>query len=625
MKVKLISATQNPIDLMWTAARTCYSEKSPIDIWDEINKDDTKFNVLEMEKRWNLVKTVLDSGHESIAESVNFTFAIEGVSRSLLAQITRHRTGVVFSVQSQRYVEFEESFSTLSELFENPKTDKDEEYLMFIANKYFIGITNSNYRMYIQALLSYLHAIKLGAKPEDARMILPNATKTNIVMTINLRELMHTSNLRLCCFDDKTEILTHEGWKFFKDLQGGELFYSLNPVAQEGELVPCKRIINEEYNGEMISVRSQSISLNTTPNHKMYCAYSYRTKKFGLDFTYNHDKHKRILMKKSCTRINGELPTEITLNGYERSDSNQYTEWTETKPSKQVPIIPFLRLLGFFISDGYVHRNGQHYDIGFSKGDRVKLEYYKELLCQITEHKPRIFQDKTSWKLEVHDRYLYNYFEKIGKTGEKHIPQNLFKLDSVLLHNLFLGLMDGDAKKDGTSYSTVSKQLADDFQRLCLHVGYSATLTPVDRRGQQHLINNGGRMREIKNCNIEYRLTLNRTKNEPIIKTTNRNAFSNSHYNGNVYCVELEKNNIVYVRREGRTVWSGNSRAQAEIRMLFGIIREEVKKYDERLSILLKPTCFKLGYCPEHKSCHKKPTKEEVFESYLKYKGLCDE
>ena len=159
MKVKLISATQNPIDLMWTAARTCYSEKSPIDIWDEINKDDTKFNVLEMEKRWNLVKTVLDSGHESIAESVNFTFAIEGVSRSLLAQITRHRTGVVFSVQSQRYVEFEESFSTLSELFENPKTDKDEEYLMFIANKYFIGITNSNYRMYIQALLSYLHAI----------------------------------------------------------------------------------------------------------------------------------------------------------------------------------------------------------------------------------------------------------------------------------------------------------------------------------------------------------------------------------------------------------------------------------------------------------------------------------
>lgn len=199
MKVKLISAAQNPIDLMWTAARTCYSKKSPIEIWDEtrdIPKEEFKQEIGDT--RWNLVKTVLDSGHESIAESVNFTFAIEGVSRSLLAQITRHRTGVVFSVQSQRYVEFEESFNTLSELFENPKTDKDEEYLMFIANKYFIGITNSNYRMYVQALLSYLHAIKLGAKPEDARMILPNATKTNIVMTINLRELMHVSNLRLC-------------------------------------------------------------------------------------------------------------------------------------------------------------------------------------------------------------------------------------------------------------------------------------------------------------------------------------------------------------------------------------------------------------------------------------------
>lgn len=197
MKVKLISATNNPIDIMWTAARTCYSEKSPIKIWDEINKEDAKFNVLEMEKRWNLVKTVLDSGHQSVAEYVNFVFAIEGADRALTHQLVRHRI-CTFSQKSQRYVEIKESFDTISELFDNPKTDKDEDYLYSVADKYFVGVTKDNYRLFIQPLLSYLQGIKLGMKPEEARTFLPNATKTDLVMGINLRELIHTCSLRLC-------------------------------------------------------------------------------------------------------------------------------------------------------------------------------------------------------------------------------------------------------------------------------------------------------------------------------------------------------------------------------------------------------------------------------------------
>lgn len=199
MKARLISMTENPVDIMWTAARTCYSEKSPIDIWYNYDKDDEKYKdfVEKYEKRWKLVKQVLNSGHLSIAEYCNFVFAIEGVDRQLTHQLVRHRHAV-FSQQSQRYVEIKESFNTISELFENPKTDKDEEYLLTVANKYFTGVNEDNYRIYIQSLLSYLQGIKLGMKPEDARAFLPNATKTNIVMGVNLRELMHICNLRLC-------------------------------------------------------------------------------------------------------------------------------------------------------------------------------------------------------------------------------------------------------------------------------------------------------------------------------------------------------------------------------------------------------------------------------------------
>lgn len=195
MKVKLIQATQNPIDVMWVAARTCYSEKSPIDLWNDRYgaiedgyKHTEEYNRQCTEKHWDLVKKILESGHESIAEHIYFTFCIEGVSRALLAQITRHRAGIVFSVMSQRYVEIKEDVSNILR-WEEAKP---------ILDKYFVDVNTSNWQEYLNCLKNYLYHIQMGMKPEEARMILPNGTKTNITMSINLRELMHVSNLRMC-------------------------------------------------------------------------------------------------------------------------------------------------------------------------------------------------------------------------------------------------------------------------------------------------------------------------------------------------------------------------------------------------------------------------------------------
>lgn len=190
MDVKLIQITQNPIETMWVAARTCYSEKSPIELWEDAATTPT-------DKKWKLVKQVLGSGHQSIAEHVSFTFAIEGVSRTLTHQLVRHRH-CTFSQQSQRYVEIKEDMNELYKLLHSLSPANSVGNLMIICNKYFVGVTKDNVFSYAEALWEYLKRVHNGEKPEDARMILPNATKTNIVMTINLRELIHVSNLRLC-------------------------------------------------------------------------------------------------------------------------------------------------------------------------------------------------------------------------------------------------------------------------------------------------------------------------------------------------------------------------------------------------------------------------------------------
>lgn len=215
MRVKLIQVTQNPIDVMWVAARTCYSAKSPVEMWEDWQKlldpdneevvcDFNEYKNMQ-EKHWNLVKKVLDSGHQSIAEHVYFTFAIEGISRACSHQLVRHRAGIVFSQQSQRYVKIKEDLKYLEQLYKETKSIDDVERLEAmeklskIVDKYFVKDNDKIGAIkYFFCLMDYLMAIQDGCKPEDARQLLPNATKTNITMSCDFRELIHICNLRLC-------------------------------------------------------------------------------------------------------------------------------------------------------------------------------------------------------------------------------------------------------------------------------------------------------------------------------------------------------------------------------------------------------------------------------------------
>ena len=93
LKVSIIQHTPEPEKLIAAAAKLCYSESGCENIMGDLDEEKTK----------SFVRMLAELGHESPIEHVSFTFAIEGVSRSLLAQITRHRHAS-FSVQSQRYV-----------------------------------------------------------------------------------------------------------------------------------------------------------------------------------------------------------------------------------------------------------------------------------------------------------------------------------------------------------------------------------------------------------------------------------------------------------------------------------------------------------------------------------------
>lgn len=175
MKVKVIQQDLNNINrIMYTAARTCYSKKDPITLYDE-SKNMTND---EMEK---LITRILDSGHLSVAEHCNFNIMVSGITRATSHQLVRHRH-CSYSQQSQRYCQIKDNFE-----YEIPNKISDNKEL------------KRGFQLAMKTLSDlYNYLIDNNIKAEDARAILPNATLTNIFITSNLRELMHICNERLC-------------------------------------------------------------------------------------------------------------------------------------------------------------------------------------------------------------------------------------------------------------------------------------------------------------------------------------------------------------------------------------------------------------------------------------------
>jgi thymidylate synthase (FAD) len=165
-----------------SAIRTCYSPNKPSEIAELEGAKYFGKSATDGEggtEADRLIRTIMRSKHLSTVEHITFTFAVEGVSRALLAQLTRHRVGFSFSVQSQRYVKF--GSGDRSEGFDYVVPDKvigNEK-----AERYF------NDTMY--DLQHYYDILReAGVPAEDARSVLPNAAATNLVMTVNLRALL---------------------------------------------------------------------------------------------------------------------------------------------------------------------------------------------------------------------------------------------------------------------------------------------------------------------------------------------------------------------------------------------------------------------------------------------------
>ena len=203
MEVTLLEATEDPEDLVCKAARNDYSDEFVGGQSLEATMETVEGDTLEAKKE-TLIGHLLDHGHFGPFEHPQITFAVEGVSRSCMAQITRHRH-VSFDVQSMRYVAFDDvdpADVREGEMVVIPPSATDPDWVGRNQQKGSVDEETVAKRDEIfrdtvaDAVESYQELLDLGMPPEDARFVLPIGTKVNMVMSMNARMLMHVADMR---------------------------------------------------------------------------------------------------------------------------------------------------------------------------------------------------------------------------------------------------------------------------------------------------------------------------------------------------------------------------------------------------------------------------------------------
>lgn len=372
----------------------------------------------------------------------------------------------------------------------------------------------------------------------------------------------HVQKIFLNCFSPDTNVVTPSGIKFIGDFKVGDLVYSLNTNNGKTEIKPVTRVYEYDYNGDMIQFKSNHCDFLTTPNHKFWMSkmHSNSYEKFEWEFSgdIESDKKRRKFPKiesfpetKQINEIHiEEYAKKYNLNYCIKEGKIRIKRKNDSKQQRHTMFIPecydindWLEFIGWYISEGSLCTNiPKKYDNGNSRGisHRIILsqENYRIEIKNLLDKMQIPYSE--DWKgYTISNDIIYKILEnECGKGSEnKKIPLWIFGMPIQNLKHLYKTLMLGDGHKTQQRYTTKSKQLKDDFIRLCLNIGDVYAF-----------------LQDFDGC---YRIQINKVRGKnAVLKSKHRKKIP---YNGKVYCIEVQDNHTILCGRNDKYQWCGQS------------------------------------------------------------------
>ena len=344
---------------------------------------------------------------------------------------------------------------------------------------------------------------------------------------------------KFACFSEDHDVLTkNKGWIGISEVKEDDLICSLDPKTDRILYQKPLNIFEYDHKGKMYEINNGKVDLRVTMNHNMYVK---KNKKDAYELIKAEKiVGEKVYYKKSAKNLNEDVDCFVEKDLILDMD-------------------PWLTFLGIYLAEGWCYLD--------KKSKRVRIAVHKErvrdALSVVSEQLDFHYTDEydSSKRWVYTNAALYDYLIGFGKALDKHLPDFVWDLSERQSRILLEGLMLGDGykrniKKGGYEYTTISKKLADDVQRLALHCGYCGKIGVSQKPGTL----------EIKGVKTErkhpqLKVYIGRTFLEPLFNPETKTCVENIiSYSGKVYCVEVP-GNIIYVRRNGVPIWCGQSRS----------------------------------------------------------------
>lgn len=344
------------------------------------------------------------------------------------------------------------------------------------------------------------------------------------------------------CMDSSTEVYTDKGWKLFADIDINEdIFLSLNPENFDLEYVKAHRYIARPFKGELYHFTNNqgSVSQCVTPDHPM--VYLKRV--------------DRGASGKIKEWRESDIPTFIGHGSeayiYCSSEWKGISKDTIEVNGKKYPIEPFLKMMGYYLSEGHCDKNF----ISIS-------QFHKENLAIIKKDMEWFGFNVRKSGIAFKDESLYEWLAQFGKSYQKYVPEIIKELSPDHLRIFLDAFCLGDGctytdrpcftgKSTYRMFATSSHRMAGDITEILIKCGRSASMRIVTKKGTETKHRNGTYK---SNHDVWGVFDLSS-------KTRRVTKIEKIGYDDIVYDVSLVKNHTLLIKHNGCISWGSNCKS----------------------------------------------------------------
>lgn len=411
---------------------------------------------------------------------------------------------------------------------------------------------------------------------------------------------------KFACYDEQTEVLTKNGWKFFKDVKISDKIASLKDGYFLNYSFPTE-IMSYKYSGEMYYLNTRGVNLLITPNHNLYVAKgSYYNGNYSppkrVNYPFELSTYEKYLGKNKCFKKaaiwKGEYQEFFYLPKYENYWRNNFGITNKIYNEKRIAMNDWLNFLGWYIAEGCVSINDEKHSCEIAVacnntdgGTEKKIINNAIVKCGF---EPSLsMEDKSALLFKLYNKQLGLWLnDNCGNNSyNKRIPNFVKELPPEQIEILLESLFQGDGQQTDTAniLTTTSKQLADDVQECLLKAGFTSRMYKPSPPGK--MISPSTK----KEYDTVECYKINWLKKSNLYNTANKGLAPGSfdglvNYDGMVYCVSVPEH-IIYVRRNGKPVWCGNSLRMYTINHTEEALKLIAEAEEKSFSI-----CEKCGY-----------------------------